>query len=85
MTTNKPSIYRQENLPVQHALLIKWGDGLTLASLLKLKGYNHAPLYADMWGSIPVSARVWSPQVMLYEKRLSYGVRVVRHTYHAAP
>jgi hypothetical protein len=47
-----PSICQQEDLLVQHVLLRKWGDGLsvghlpkTLASLLKANGYNHAPLY----------------------------------------
>jgi hypothetical protein len=31
------------------------------------------------------SAPVWCVQVMLYEKELSYGVCVVRHTFYAAP
>jgi hypothetical protein len=86
-----PSICQQEGLPVQHVLL-KWGDGMSaghlpnaLASLLKANGYNHAPLYVGTWGPFHRSAPVWCMQVMLYEKELRYGVRVIRHTYHAAP
>jgi hypothetical protein len=77
---------------VQQVLLRKWGDGLSagnlpnaLSSLLKVNGYNHAPLYIGTWGPFHGSAPVWSVQVMLYEKQLSYGVRVVQHTYHATP
>jgi hypothetical protein len=87
-----PSIYYQEDLPVQHVLLRKWGDGLSvgylptsLASLLKVNSYNHTPLYVGTWGPFGGSAHVWCVQVMLYEKELSYGVHVIRHTYHAAP
>jgi hypothetical protein len=50
------SICQQEDLQVQHALLRKWGDELSaghltnsLASLLKVNGYNHAPLYVGTW------------------------------------
>jgi hypothetical protein len=63
---------------VEYVLLRKWGDGLsvgylakTLASLLKLNDYNHAPLYVSTWGPIYGSAPVWCVQVMLYEKKLS--------------
>jgi hypothetical protein len=86
-----PSICRQEDLPVQHVLLRKWGDGLcvghlpnALARLLKANGYNHAPLYVITWGPFHKSAPVWCVQVMLYEKQLSYRVRVIQHTYHTA-
>jgi hypothetical protein len=79
-----PSIYQKEDLPVQHVLLRKWGDGLSaehlpnsLASLLKANGYNHVPLYIGTWGPFGESAHVWCVQVMLYEKELSYGIRVV--------
>jgi hypothetical protein len=83
------SICQQEDLLVQHVLLRKWGDGLSaehlpnsLASLLKANGYNHAPFTSTAFhGSGPI----WCVQVMLYEKQLSYGVRVVRCTYYAAP
>jgi hypothetical protein len=84
MAYRKPSVCQQEDLPVQHILLRKWVDELsvgylpkTLASLLKSNGYNHAPLYIGTWGSILGSAHVWCLQVMLYEKQLSYGVHVV--------
>jgi hypothetical protein len=87
-----PSICQQEDLPVQHVLLKKWGDGLSaghlpnaLASLLKANCYNHAPLYISTWGPFHGSALVWCVQVMLYKKVLSYGVHVIRHTYHATP
>ena len=69
---------------MQHVLLRKWGDGLSaghlpnsLASLLKANGYNHVPLYVDTWGPFDGSAPVWCVQVILYEKELSYDVRVV--------
>jgi hypothetical protein len=87
-----PSICRQEDLPVQHVLLRKWCDGLsaghlpiTLASLLKVNGYIHTPLYVGTWGPFHGIALVWCVQVMLYENELSYDVHVIRHTYHAAP
>jgi hypothetical protein len=77
---------------MQHVLLRKWGDGLiaghlpnSLESLHKANGYNHKPLYVGTWGPFGGSAPVWCVQVMLYEKELNYGVRVIRHTYHAAP
>jgi hypothetical protein len=77
---------------VQHVLLRKLGDGLSarhlpnaLASLLKANRYNHAPLYVGTWAPFHRSAPVWCVQVMLYEKELSYGVRVVLHTYYTAP
>jgi hypothetical protein len=77
---------------VQHILLRKWGDGLSaghhpnsIASLLKADGYNHIPLYVGTWGPFRKSAPVWCVHVMLYEKELSYGVRVIRHMYHTAP
>jgi hypothetical protein len=57
----------------------------TLASLLKVNGYIHTPLYVGTGGLFCVSAPVWCVQVMLYEKELSNGVRVVRHMYYAAP
>jgi hypothetical protein len=70
---------------------MKWGDGLSarhlpnaLASLLKANGYNHAPLYVSTWGPFHGSAPVWCVQVMLYEKELSYGVRVIQHMCHTA-
>jgi hypothetical protein len=69
---------------VQHVPLKKWGDGLSaghlpnaLASLLKANGYNHTPLYVGTWGPFCGSALVWCVKVMMYEKELSYGVRVV--------
>jgi hypothetical protein len=91
MTDRKPSVYQQEDLLVQHVIMRKWGDGLsaehlpeTLASLLKMNDYNHAPLYVGTWGPFYGSAPVWCVQVMLYEKQLSYDVHVVQHLYHAA-
>jgi hypothetical protein len=57
----------------------------SLASLLKVNGYNHAPCYVGTWGPFRGSAPVWCVQVMLYGKDLFYGVRVVRHTFYAAP
>jgi hypothetical protein len=87
-----PSIRQREDLPVQHVLLRKCGDGLSdrhlpnsLVSLLKVNGYNHMALYISTWGPFGGSAPVWCVQVMLYEKELSYGVRVIRHTFYAAP
>jgi hypothetical protein len=77
---------------VHHVLLRKWGDGLSaghlpnsLACLLKVNGYNHAPLYVGTWGPFGGSAPIWCVQVMLYEKELSYDIHVVRHTFYAAP
>jgi hypothetical protein len=70
-----PSIYQREDLPVQHVLLRKWGDGLSdghllnsLVGLLKANGYNHVPLYVGTWGPLNGSAPIWCVQVMLYEK-----------------
>jgi hypothetical protein len=57
----------------------------SLASLLKVNSYNHTPLYVSTWGPFSRSAHVWCVQVMLYDKKLSYGVHVIRHMYHAAP
>jgi hypothetical protein len=57
----------------------------SLASLLKANGYNHAPLYVGTWRPFGGSAPEWCVQVMLYEKELRYGVRVIQHMYHAAP
>jgi hypothetical protein len=91
MTYWNPSIYQREDLPVQHVLLRKWGDWLSvghlsnLASLLKANGYNCAPLYVGTWGPFRGSAHVWCVQVMLYEKQLSYGVRVFWQAYYTAP
>jgi hypothetical protein len=77
---------------VQHILLRIWGDGLSvghlpnsLVSLLEANNYNHVPLYVGTWGPLSGSAPVWCVQVMLYEKELSYDIRVVRHTFDAAP
>jgi hypothetical protein len=42
-------------------------------------------LYVGTWGLFHESAPVWCVQVMLYEKELSYGVRVIWPTYHPAP
>jgi hypothetical protein len=87
-----PLICEREDLPVQHVLLRKWGDGSgvvhlpnSLASLLKVNGYNHAPLYVGTWGRFCGTAPVWCVQVMLYEKELSYDIYVVRHTFYVAP
>jgi hypothetical protein len=86
-----PSICQREDLPVQHVHLRIWGDGLSaghlpdsLASLLEANGYNHVPLYIGTWGPFGGSAPIWCVQVMLYEKELSYDVRVVWHTFDAA-
>jgi hypothetical protein len=57
----------------------------SLASLLKANGYNYVPLYVSTWGLFSGSAPVWCVQVMMYEKELSYGVHVIRHTYHTTP
>jgi hypothetical protein len=61
-----PLICRQEDLLVLHVLLRKWGDELSaghlpnaLASLLKVNGYNHAPLYVGTWGLFHGNAPVW--------------------------
>jgi hypothetical protein len=69
---------------VQHVLLRKWRDGLSagdipnsMASLQKANGYNHVPLYVSTWGQFGGSAPVWCVEVMMYERELSYGVRVV--------
>jgi hypothetical protein len=77
---------------VQHVLLSKWGDGLSvghlpnsLASLLKANDNNHVPLYVGTWVPFGGRAPVWCVQVMLYEKELSYDVCVVRHKFYAAP
>jgi hypothetical protein len=85
-------ICQRQDLLVRHVLLRKWGDGLSaghlrnsLASLLKVNGYNHVPLYVSTWGPFGGSDPVWCMQVMLYEKELSYGVRVIRHTYPVTP
>jgi hypothetical protein len=48
-----------------------------MASLQKANGYNHVPLYVSTWGQFGGSAPVWCVEVMMYEKELSYGVRVV--------
>jgi hypothetical protein len=87
-----PSICQLVDLPVQHVLLRKWGDGLSaghlpnsLASLLKDYDYNQVPLYVGTWGPFSESAPVWCVQVILYEKELSYDIHVVRHTFDAAP
>jgi hypothetical protein len=87
-----PLICQREDLPVQHALLRIWGDGLSarhlpnsLVSLLEVNGYNHVPLYVGTWGPFDGSSFVWCVQVMLYKKELSYGVRVVRHMFYATP
>jgi hypothetical protein len=76
----------------KHVLLRKWGDGLSarhlsnsLASLLKANGYNHVPLYIGTWGPFGGSALVRCVKVLLYEKELSYGIYMVRHTFYTAP
>jgi hypothetical protein len=86
-----PLICQQEDLLVHHLLPRKWGDGLSaghfpnsLASLLKVNGYNHMPLYVGTWGPFGGSAPVCCVQVMLYKKELSCSVCVVRHTFYAA-
>jgi hypothetical protein len=73
-------------------LLRKWGDGLSaghlpnsLVSLLKENSYNHVPLYVGTWDPFGGSAPICCVQVMLYEKELSYDIRVVQHTFYAAP
>jgi hypothetical protein len=50
---------------MQHVLMRKWGDGLSvghltnsLASLLKVNGYNHVPLYVGTWEPFSESAPV---------------------------
>jgi hypothetical protein len=85
-------IYQREDLLVQYVLMRKWSDGLSaghlpnsLACLLKANSCNHVHLYVGTWGPFNRSAPVWCVQVMLYEKELSYGVRVVRHTFYVAP
>jgi hypothetical protein len=87
-----PLICQRENFPVQHVLLRKCGGGLSaghlpnsLSRLLKVSVFNHVPLYISTWGPFGESAHVWCVKVMLYEKELSYDVRVVRHTFYAAP
>jgi hypothetical protein len=77
---------------MQHVLLRKWGDELSvghlpnsLASLLKVNSYNHVPLYVGTWAPFGGSAPIWCAQVMLYMKELSYDVCVVQHTFYAAP
>jgi hypothetical protein len=55
------------------------------ASLLKVNGYNHVPLYVGTWGPFGGSALVKCVHVMLYEKEMSYDVCVVQHTFYAAP
>jgi hypothetical protein len=77
---------------VQHVFLRKWGDGLSagdlpnsLASLLKVNGYNHVPPYVGTWRPFNRRTLVWCMQVMLYQKELSYNVQVVRHMFYAAP
>jgi hypothetical protein len=79
-----PLICQRQDLPVQHVLLRKLGDGLShghlpnsLASLLKVNGYNHLPLYVGTWGPFGGSAPLWCVQVMLYKKEMSYDIPMV--------
>jgi hypothetical protein len=55
----------------------------TLAELLKPVGYNHAPFYLSTWGPVLGGEPVWYLQVALYEKRLSFDVLMIHHTYYA--
>jgi hypothetical protein len=78
-----PMIYQREDLLVQHVLLRTWGDGLSaghlpisLVSLLVVNGYNHILLYVGTWGPFDGSAPIWCVQVILYEKELSYSIRL---------
>jgi hypothetical protein len=80
------------HLPTQDMVIELCSDGLsvgdlpkTLAELLKSVGYNHAPFYHGTWGPTLGVEPVWYVQVALYEKHLSFGVLVIRHTYYAAP
>jgi hypothetical protein len=79
-------------LPAQDVVIELCSDGLsvadipkTLAELLKSIGYNHAPFYLGTWGPTLRGELVWYVQVALYEKHLSFGVLMIRHTYYATP
>jgi hypothetical protein len=56
----------------------------TLARLLKSVGHNHAPFYLGTWDPTLGGELVWYVLVALYEKHLSFGVLMIRHTYCAA-
>jgi hypothetical protein len=80
------------HLPSQDVVIELCSDGLsagnlpnTLAKLLKSIRYNHAPFNLGTWGPVLRGEPVWYVQVVLYEKHLSFGVLVIRHTYYAAP
>jgi hypothetical protein len=80
------------HLPVQDVVIELCSDGLSasdltnaLVELLKSVGYNHAPFYLGTWGPTLRGEPVWYVQVALYEKHLSFGVLVIRHTYYATP
>jgi hypothetical protein len=53
--------------------------------VLNVNGYNHLPCYVDTWGPFGSSTHVLCVQVMLYEKELSYDIRVVWHMFYTAP
>jgi hypothetical protein len=78
------------HLPAQDVVIELCSDELSagnlpnmLAELLKSVGYNHAPFYLGTWGLILRGELVWYVQVALYEKDLSFGVLMIRHTYYA--
>jgi hypothetical protein len=75
---------------VQHALLRKLGDGLSvghLPSLWRAQGewLQSCTPYVGTWGPFYGSAPVWCVQVVLHNKQLSYGVCVVQNMYYDAP
>jgi hypothetical protein len=80
------------HLPAQDVVIELCSNGLnagnlpkTLAELLMLVWYNHAPFYLGTWGPVLGGEPVWYVQVALYEEHLSFGVFMIRHTYYAAP
>jgi hypothetical protein len=80
------------HLPIQDVVIELYCDGLsasdlpnTLAELLKIVGYNHAPFYVGTWDPAHRGELVWYVQMALYKKHLSFSVLVIRHTYYATP
>jgi hypothetical protein len=78
------------HLPAQDLVIKLCRDGMcagdlpkTLAELLKLVSYNHAPFYINTWGLVLGIEPVWYLQVALYEKHSSFGVLVIHQSYHA--
>jgi hypothetical protein len=79
------------HLPAQDVVIELSNDGLsagdlpkTIAELLKLVRYHHAPFSLGTWGRTLECEPVCYVQVALYKKHLSFGVLMIHHTYYAA-